>query len=207
MKGERMQAFHNDPKIKQKYLRRVRAHAKADEIIKGKYWEKGKGCAVGCTIHSGEHKRYETELGIPQWLARLEDQIFEGLPQKEAMKWPVQFLKAIKTGSFLEKIKIPMLIFIAESAREKTKNKKSLAAIDGVLLQLKKDVLDLPALREARGAAYAAAAAAYAVAEAVAEAAAYAAAYAAAAADAAYARENEYVKFADKLLELIKNCT
>jgi hypothetical protein len=29
-----MQAFHNDPKIKAKYLKRVRAHAKADEIVK-----------------------------------------------------------------------------------------------------------------------------------------------------------------------------
>ena len=26
-------AYHNDPKIKAKYLRRVRAHAKADQIV------------------------------------------------------------------------------------------------------------------------------------------------------------------------------
>jgi hypothetical protein len=43
-------AFHNDQKIKDKYLARVEAHRKADEIIKGKYWENGKGCAVGCTL-------------------------------------------------------------------------------------------------------------------------------------------------------------
>jgi hypothetical protein len=62
-----MKAFHNDNEIKQKYLKRVIAHQKADELIKGKYWEKGKGCAVGCTIHSGDHAKYETELGIPRW--------------------------------------------------------------------------------------------------------------------------------------------
>ena len=37
-------AFHNDPEIKAKYVARVKAHAEADEIIKGKYWEDGKGC-------------------------------------------------------------------------------------------------------------------------------------------------------------------
>ena len=38
-------AFHNDQKIKDKYIARVKAHQEADEIIKGKYWKNGKGCA------------------------------------------------------------------------------------------------------------------------------------------------------------------
>lgn len=54
-----MKSFHNDQKIKTKYLARVRAHQKADEIIKGQYWEDGKGCAVGCTLHSSNHNAYE----------------------------------------------------------------------------------------------------------------------------------------------------
>ena len=72
-----MIAFHNDPTIKEKYLSRVTEHERADEIVKGQYWENGKGCAVGCTIHSGNHAAYETELGIPRWMARLEDCISE----------------------------------------------------------------------------------------------------------------------------------
>jgi hypothetical protein len=225
-----MQAFHNKSEIQKEYLDRVIAHSKADEIIKGKYWEDGKGCAVGCTVHSSSHRAYETELGIPMWLARMEDRIFEGLPSARAKKFPLEFLSAVNLGADLEKIKIPMLIFILESARTHTKNERSLKAIDGVLLQLRKDVLDLPALREARAAAYdaavydasAAAAAyayaaaydAYAYASAAAAAYAYASAAAAAADAAAYAaayaadaaRENEYTKFADKLLELIHAC-
>ena len=63
-----MRAFHNNPAIKEKYLARVRAHAAADEIIKGQYWQNGRGCAVGCTIHSSSHKAYEDELGIPRFL-------------------------------------------------------------------------------------------------------------------------------------------
>jgi hypothetical protein len=221
-----MKAFHNDPELKQKYLDRVLAHQKADEIIKGRYWENGKGCAVGCTIHSDDHSAYETELGVPKWLALLEDRIFEGLPNNEAKAFPALFLDAINVGADLEKIKIQMLIFIVESARASTKNKRSLAAIDGVLVELRKDVLDLDALKKARAAAayaayaadaaaysaYAAAAvyaadaayAAYAAYAAVADAASAAAYSAYAATDAA--AEKEYSKFANKLLELIRGC-
>ena len=94
-----MIAFHGDPEIKKKYLERVRAHRRTDEIIKGKYWENGKGCAIGCTIHSNLHANYETELGIPRILAKLEDGMFEGLPNDYAMKWPEKFLDAIPVGA------------------------------------------------------------------------------------------------------------
>lgn len=64
-----LRSFHGDPAVKEKYLGRVRAHAAADELIHGVYWEGGKGCAVGCTVHSGDHTAYEVELGLPEWLA------------------------------------------------------------------------------------------------------------------------------------------
>ncbi len=97
-------AFHGETKIKQKYLRRVRDHKKADEIVQGYgYWSNGKGCAVGCTLHVDDdpHPHYETELGIPQRLAYLEDAIFEGLPVDDAREWPSRFLSAIKPGADL----------------------------------------------------------------------------------------------------------
>ena len=97
-------AYHNDPKIKAKYLRRVRAHAKADELIKGTGWEDGKGCAIGCTLHAYDHAQYPIELGIPEMLARLEDTIFEGLPNKQAKEWPARFLKAIRPGADLSRV-------------------------------------------------------------------------------------------------------
>lgn len=97
-----MLAFHNDKKIKATYLKRIRNHAKADEIIKGRYWENGKGCAVGCTIHSSQHASYETELGIPAKLAHLEDVVFENLTNGDAKAWPERFLKAIPVGADLQ---------------------------------------------------------------------------------------------------------
>lgn len=99
-----MLSFHGDQNIKDKYIARVKAHAAADEIRKGVYWENGKGCAVGCTIHSREHAAYETELGIPEEIARLEDGIFEGLPNKIAKKFPLRFLTAIPVGVDLSKV-------------------------------------------------------------------------------------------------------
>lgn len=39
-----MKAFHNKQKIKDLYLKRLKDHYDADEIIKGTYWENGKGC-------------------------------------------------------------------------------------------------------------------------------------------------------------------
>lgn len=104
-----MVAFHGDPAVKAKYLRRVAAHRKKDEIIQGLYWALGvtgryHGCAVGCTIHGSDHKKYETELGIPRDVAFIEDTIFEYLPEGEAFKFPGQFLKAIKPGADLSNV-------------------------------------------------------------------------------------------------------
>jgi hypothetical protein len=94
-------AFHGDESIKLKYLVRVRAHRLADQIVKGQYWENGKGCAVGCTLHSGNHADFETELGIPGQLAYLQDVLFENLPIDEARMFPEHFLESIPVGADL----------------------------------------------------------------------------------------------------------
>ena len=99
-----MQAFLNDAKVQSKFLLRVQEHAVADEIVQGKYWEGGKGCAVGCTIHGSDHSKYETQLGIPRELAYLQDAIFEALPAAEAKKFPAQFLEAIPLGADLSRV-------------------------------------------------------------------------------------------------------
>ena len=99
-----MLAFHGKATAKEKYLSRVRQHRKADELIKGLYWQGGKGCAVGCTVHSSDHSAYERELGIPETLARLEDAIFESLPNDEALAWPEAFLDAPEVGADLSMV-------------------------------------------------------------------------------------------------------
>lgn len=104
-------SYNNDPALKEKYLARVSAHAEADEIIKGQYWENGKGCAVGCTIHSSNHAAYEEEIG-PEWLAQLEDTLFEGMDNGDAKAFPLAFLQAIPVGVNLERVKWQFCAFL-----------------------------------------------------------------------------------------------
>jgi len=101
---ELLVAYHGKPEVKEKYLNRVAEHRAADQIKKGFYWEGGKGCAVGCTIHGSDHTKYEKELGVPTVLAILEDRLFEALPNERAKQWPEQFLTAIPVGADLSRV-------------------------------------------------------------------------------------------------------
>ncbi|HXT34995.1 MAG TPA: hypothetical protein VN837_05410 [Chloroflexota bacterium] len=96
-----MIAYHGQTEIKEFYLARVAAHRAADEIIHGTYWEDGRGCAVGCCVHTGDHSAYERELGIPRAIARLEDSLFERLTNRAALDFPGRFLAAIPVGADL----------------------------------------------------------------------------------------------------------
>ena len=112
---KKLRSFHNNPKLKKDIVAEILNHQKQDQIIQGTYGVengKWKGCAVGCSIHSynirykkeiptNNHKAYETELGIPESLAQLEDRLFEGMSQEHALKWPAEFMKSIPVGADL----------------------------------------------------------------------------------------------------------
>ena len=100
-------------------LAELREHVAADKLVSGLYWENGKGCAVGCTLHSyakvigdrkikyGDHSIYDRFLGEGgHMLGRLEDCIFEGMINKDAQDWPERFLvsalKSIERGATLK---------------------------------------------------------------------------------------------------------
>lgn len=224
-----MKAFLGDKEVKKKYLARVIAHAKADEIVKGQYWENGKGCAVGCTIHSNDHSAYERELGVPEWLARLEDQLFEKMPLKEAKKWPKQFLEAINIGADLEQVKLPFVVFILKSSIKSMKAAKfDVKKFPRVLLAQRHEVtikkmircykLGLPldsATYPASSAtdlmysiAFSAADSASSAADSASSATDLAYSVASSAADSAYsaAFSAAYLKFSKKLLQLLRAC-
>lgn len=119
-----MIAYHGDTKVKSKYVKRVKQHYDADEIIKGIYWEEGKGCAVGCTIEGSDHNKYETELGIPSELAHLEDGIFENLTNGDAKEFPLKFLRAIKPGADLSLVTAKFMLWQFEDKKYGVKNIK-----------------------------------------------------------------------------------
>jgi hypothetical protein len=207
-----MFAFHSLPQLKQSKLDQVVAHQAADEIVKGFYWERGKGCAVGCTVHSGNHAAYETEMGIPRMLARLEDRLFEGMPNADAKLFPARFIAAIPVGADLSLVGWKFLHWLVVDVNERHGTEKTKAAVLDAIDILRRraegetinpvdarnaaaiarkdaDAADAAYAADAAAAyaAYAAADAAYAAAYAAADAAYAAAAAAADAADAAYA--------------------
>jgi len=99
----KLQAFLNSDKVKTKYIQRLEDHYKQDEIIKGTYWQYGRGCAIGCTVHSDSPSRYENELGIPEWLALLEETLFEGMSNDKAKEFPLKFLDSITGNTSITK--------------------------------------------------------------------------------------------------------
>jgi hypothetical protein len=224
---EKLIAYHGKQSIKDEILEQLDAHYVADEIIKGIYWENGKGCAVGCTIHSGIHSEYEPIFGIPTILAFLEDVIFEGLPNELAKEWPIKFMSAIQPGADLSKVWPKFAVFLLTDEKygaiQYAINDDQKNAIKKVadLYSQNKEVF----YREWRDAANAAAsaanaasyagayfaaraanAAAYTAASAAARAASdtNAAAYTAAHATGYAAREKHRIAQAEKLLELLE---
>ena len=97
MSGE-LRAYHNDLTVKAKFVVRMKAHVDANDLVRRIYWENGKGCGIGCTIHSDDHKAYETELGWPEWLAHLKDRIFEKMSDAAAREFPLRLLEAVPAG-------------------------------------------------------------------------------------------------------------
>lgn len=114
MTNEALRAFHGKAEIKDFYVSRVRAHRMADNLIQGTGWDPDarKGCGIGCTLESYSHARYPIELGIPESLAHLEDQIFEGLPVEYAKKWPEKFLDVITPGADLSRVTPQILLWM-----------------------------------------------------------------------------------------------
>lgn len=210
-----MLAYHNDPTLKTFVLDQIRLHREADKLIKGIYWDDGKGCAIGCTIEAvrlhngntkknlghGSHALYETELGIPRILARLEDNFFEALPHGESQAWPERFITAITPGADLTMV-WPQFAFwlLTEEVSQYTNNKRSLASLVEVGAMYREWIddskpntdrwlnarLNAAADADAAAAAYASDAAAYA-----------SPAYAA-------AKIDSYHRQSDKLIELLQ---
>ena len=97
-----MLSFFNEPCLKAAVVERVKEHQRLDQIIQGTYWDGARGCAIGCVLHSGEHMAYETQLGLPVFLAYMDEHIFERLTVAESKLWPLRFIEAVPVGVDLE---------------------------------------------------------------------------------------------------------
>ena len=98
-----MHAFYGNQELKSGLIEQMRGHRLADQVRHGFYWQNGKGCAVGCAIHtdSNPHAECERRYGVPRLLVKLQDRIFEGLPSPEDVYWGERFWEAVPVGADL----------------------------------------------------------------------------------------------------------
>jgi hypothetical protein len=94
-------SFHGRHEVKRKFLDRVRAHRLAGEITKDLGRKKVGGNAIDCTLHSDNHWAFEEELGLPNQLACIEEELFYSLANDQAQMLPEQILEAIPVGADL----------------------------------------------------------------------------------------------------------
>lgn len=99
-----MLSFFGEQCLKDAVVARVKEHQRLDQIIQQVYWDGSKGCAIGCVLHSSDHMAFQRQLGLPVFLAYMDEHIFESLPTDEAKQWPLRFIEAVPVGVDLEMV-------------------------------------------------------------------------------------------------------
>lgn len=124
-----MLTYNGDNRLKADLVAEIRLHQDADQIMQGTYGRgegrEWRGCAVGCAIHSlniirgtdflvSDHEALERYGLWPEWLARVQDAIFEGLSSDKAVKWPLRFAEAVPVGVDLDTVKWQFCAFLMQ---------------------------------------------------------------------------------------------
>ncbi len=218
-----MLSYLNDPKLKTAMVAEMEKHQKQDAIIKGTYAQQNgmfKGCAVGCAVQSlnisrglhiqhDDHASLAEAIQIPEWLWRLQDGLFENLPEPLNSQFAVDFIKAIPVGIDLEPVKWKFCAFILKENIERVLLLKIDAKLKEQVVTAIKGVLDLHEKAVMSGkwdesAWSAAESAAESAAGSAAESAAWSAESAARSAAESAARSAAYERYAKELLRLLK---
>ncbi len=105
-------AYHGSQEIKDATVARMVGHIEADELVRGLGFENGRGCAVGCTLNKYEHKAFETELGIPEWVAHLNDTLHENTSDDVWPTLQLRFLRAVEPGMSFDGLDFKIKSFI-----------------------------------------------------------------------------------------------
>ena len=106
--------------MKEVILAVIAEHRRLDLLAGGAYHTlDGRVCAIGCQVGTlrehdperygrllwNDHASLAQALGIPEWLLRLEDCIFERLPLDDRLEWPGRLISAIPVGVDLELVR------------------------------------------------------------------------------------------------------
>ncbi|AWV20326.1 hypothetical protein RADP37_05403 (plasmid) [Roseomonas mucosa] len=108
----------------------MRAHAEADDLVRGTYGDtdsgRFRGCAVGCNIEvvktrlgieidRGDHEALGAAIGVPSELLHLQDALFEGLQGDASSQFAVAFAAALRDGQDLSRVSD---LFLADTLRD-----------------------------------------------------------------------------------------
>lgn len=97
----KLRSFQNCELSKAQLIARMQAHYDADELKQGRTGQSGKGCTVWCSLNTYDHSLFPTDLGLPEWLARLVDSIYEKLSPERSSEFSLAWPKVIPEGSDL----------------------------------------------------------------------------------------------------------
>lgn len=111
-----MLTYHSDESLKQRAVEAAKRHRDQDMLLAGTYGTMNgafRGCSVGCDayditgklLEDGYHRITAEYFGFPEWLERLRDSIFEGLPNDERRDFHVRLKEAIPVGVDIEPVR------------------------------------------------------------------------------------------------------
>ncbi|CAN7658332.1 hypothetical protein [Massilia sp. LjRoot122] len=97
-------ALHGSSDMQSRLLARLGKHEQAKSIVPSAFaWTGEKGSLVGCLLESPDASQWESELGLPQWLAVVADKIAQHSGDVEtAAAFGARFISAISPGADLE---------------------------------------------------------------------------------------------------------
>ena len=115
-----MLAYHGDEGLKAQLIAQMEAHRAADEIVQGRFWRGGKGCAVGCLAHTEDNPHEATSelTGFPLPVCHLMETIFEGLSVNEAKEFPLQVLHAVPVGKDFSGVTDRFTLFVLQDVKQ-----------------------------------------------------------------------------------------
>lgn len=100
-------AYGSSEAFKAAVVAEMRRHVELETLIPGEYWKSGKGCFIGCIIHSDNHAAAMKKIGAPLRLGHLCERTFEGCCRSslaDGHKFAIELLEAIPAGADLSAV-------------------------------------------------------------------------------------------------------
>jgi hypothetical protein len=107
-----MQAFLNKQSHKDEVLARLHHHEARGLLVPGgARWNGDSGTVVGCILQSDDLALWESEQGLPRWLALLLDGLGNAVPAHQVEEMAARTLEAVPLGADLQSMGSAMLLY------------------------------------------------------------------------------------------------